>query len=155
MGVLSVLSCPAKAISEAQKTALVDHCASIKEDLRSLQKADARTRVYLGSYLETALSKFIVPLNLRLVENNLSSADFIENQNDFVAKKSAFINDFISYQQHLEELVAMNCGREPEKFYEKLVKVRDKRAIVERDVLALRTLLSEHVKLVLALGSKL
>lgn len=145
----------AMAITEAQSEAIVEHCATIKDDLKKVQKEDARVRVYLGGYYETILSKFITPLNVRLVENNLSSAGLVENQNDFAASRTIFANDFINYQQGLEELVGMDCKEKPEEFYNKLVTVRQKRKTMVQDVLKMRSLISEHVKLVEGLKGKL
>lgn len=143
------------AISKSQENAISSHCEEIKENLKNLQKTDARARVYLGGYYESILTKFITPLNVRLVENNLSNAELVENQNNFADAKTLFSNDFISYQQNLEELVGTNCVDEPGNFYEKLVKVRQKRKIVEQDVLKLRGLISTHVKFVNQLKGKL
>lgn len=143
------------AISKSQEKAITDYCVEIKDNLKNLQKTDARARVYLGGYYESILSKFITPLNVRLVENNLSNADSVENQNDFADAKTLFSNDFISYQQNLEELVGMDCADKPGEFYEKLVKVRQKRKIVEQDVLRIRNLISAHIKLVNQLKGKL
>ena len=61
------------------------------------------------------------------------------------------MNDFIVYQQALEELVHVNCKSEPDRFYEKLLVARDKRKIVNRDVVRLREMTGEQVKLVEAL----
>lgn len=149
-----VQSCAVWAISVDQSTAIVEHCDTIKEDLKKVQKEDARTRVYLGEYYETILTKFITPLNVRLVENNLSSADLVENQNKFAAAKTVFANDFISYQKNLEELVGMDCEKEPEEFYNKLVVVRQKRKTMTQDVLKMRSLISEHMRLVEGLKGK-
>ncbi len=41
-----------------------------------------------------------------------------------------------------------NCKTEPEKFYEKLVVARERRAIVNKDVLKLKSLTDEQKKLV-------
>ena len=142
------------AISENQKTAIVEHCDSIKEDLKKVQKDDARVRVYLGGYYETILTKFITPLNVRLVENNLSTAGLVENQNDFAVAKSLFANDFVSYQQRLEELVGMDCKKEPENFYDKLKNVREKRKTMTQDVLKIRTLISQHFRMAEKLKGK-
>ena len=73
------------AISDMQKNTIFSQCEKIKDNLKNVQKADAKARVYLGSYYEAILIKFITPLNVRLVENNLSTADFVENQNNFVS----------------------------------------------------------------------
>ena len=146
---------PVSAIAEEQGEAIVRRCDVIKDDLKKVQKEDAKVRVYLGGYYETILTKFITPLNVRLVENNLSSAGLVENQNDFAASKMVFANDFINYQQGLEELVGMDCKEKSEEFYNKLVTVRQKRKTMVQDVLKMRSLISEHVKLVEGLKGKL
>ena len=148
------MAVPVGAITKEQESAISTNCDEIREQLRAVQKNDARARVYLGGRYETILSKFIVPLNVRLVENNLSNADLVENQNDFAETKAIFNNDYINYQQGLEELVLMDCKSEPAAFYEKLEKVRQKRKIVEQDVLKMRTLVSQHTQMVMELRSK-
>lgn len=135
-------------ITDAQKNTIVDHCDTIKDSLKSLQRVDSRTRVYLGRYYETILTNFITPLNLRLVENNISNSNLLDNQTNFAAKRTNFVNDFISYQQALEELVNVNCKNEPEKFYEKLNVAREKRKTVNKDVTKLKGLTDEQKKLV-------
>ena len=93
--------------------------------------------------------------NIRLVENNLSTASLIENQNNIAEAKSIFASDFVKYQQTLEELVAINCKTEPETFYEKLDMVRQKRKTMKQDVLKMRELISEHIRLVNGVMGKL
>lgn len=138
----------ASALSDTQQHAIQDHCDSIKEVLKNIQKDDSRTRVYLGAYYEAILSKFVTPLNVRLVENNLSSASLVENQNKLANARSVFINNFITYQQGLEELVLMDCQSEPKQFYEKLEKVRQQRKKVEQNTQQVRGLITDHIKLV-------
>ena len=120
-----------------------------------MQKTDARARVYLGGFYEKVLADFVVPFNVRLVENNLSTAGLVENQNKMAETKALFASDFIAYQQGLEELVAYDCKNEPQEFYNKLDVVRKKRKIVEQDTLKMRNLISEHVKLADQLKGKL
>lgn len=145
---------PVSAMSETQEKAVKEHCESIKEVLKNAQKDDSRARVYLGAYYETVLTDFMMPLNVRLVENNLSSAGLVENQNKMADAKELFTSDFVNYQKALEELVAMDCKTEPKAFYEKLEKVRQKRKTVEQDTLRVRSVVSEHLKLVNQLEGK-
>jgi hypothetical protein len=143
------------AISDVQKDAISDHCEPIKESLKTVQRNDARARTYLGGRYETILSKYITPLNVRLVENNLSEVSLIENQTNFAKAKSTFAADYVGYQQNLEELIMVDCKTEPEKFYEKLISVRGKRKIVSQDVARLRNLAANQVKLVNELKGKI
>ena len=152
---LSLGAVPVSAISEEQANAIHDRCDSIRSSLKSVQRVDSRTRVYLGGYYETILSDFVIPLNVRLVENSLAEVALTENQNNFATTKKAFNDDYISYQQGLEELVLMDCKTEMDKFYNKLEKVRQKRKIVEQDALRMGSLISEHVKLANRLKGKL
>ena len=135
-------------ITDTQRATIIDHCDAMKDSLKNLQRTDSRTRVYLGRYFETILTNFITPLNLRLVENNISNSALLENQTNFAERRTRFVNDFITYQQGLEELVHINCKNEPDRFYEKLQEVKDKRRIVNRDVIKLKGYTDEQVKLV-------
>ena len=146
---------PVAAISEAQKNAIFDHCEAIVDNLKDLQRSDSRARVYLGRYYETVLTKFIMPLNLRLVENNLPGTELINNQNDFNKTRADFVANYVEYQRSLEELVAFDCKAEPEGFYKKLVEVREKRAVVAGETTRLRKLAGEQMNLVKTLEAKL
>lgn len=141
--------------SKAQLAAIKDHCETIRENLRVVQREDSRARVYLGRYYEIILTKFMTPLNVRLVENNLSDSALIENQSSFAAVRGKFVNDFVNYQKGLEELVGMDCKAEPAKFYEKLTRVRTKRRAVAEEVAKLRNLAAGQLKLVEGLKKKL
>ncbi|MBP5648246.1 hypothetical protein J6X04_03115 [Candidatus Saccharibacteria bacterium] len=152
---MSVVALPVNAISDNQVEVIKERCESIRDNLKVVQKNDAKARVHLGGRFETVLSKFIMPLNMRLVENGLPSAELVENQNDFSKAKTIFVNDYINYQQELEELVAMDCKNEPKQFYEKLEKVRQKRKMMEQDVMKLRTLITNQIKIVTGLRSKI
>lgn len=138
----------AYSIAETQETAIRERCDTIHDELKVLQRSDSRSRVYLGRYYETILTKFITPLNVRLVENSLSSAELIDNQNDFSKIRTNFVIDYVEYQKELEELVTVDCKAEPGRFYEKLVDVRAKRAMVEDDTVKLRSLAGRHIELV-------
>ena len=146
---------PVSAIAEEQKTAIVENCEIIRDNLKNVQRIDARARVFFGSHYETVLAKFMTPLNVRLVENNMSDVDLIENQNSFAAAKTAFVSDFVSYQQELEALVAMNCRAEPESFYTRLQLVREKRKIVAGDLAKMRELTLKNIELTQKLKRKL
>ena len=142
-------------LSDKQKDSIVEHCDTIKENLKSLQHRDSRARVYLGRYYEIILNKFITPLNMRLVENNLVDNKLMDNQNNFSKMRTNFIIDYVEYQKTLEDLVATDCKNEPTKFYERLENVRLKRGVVSKDVSKLRKLAGEQMDLVDALKGTL
>ena len=142
-------------ISTEQKAAIVDHCDAIRESLRNVQRQDSRARVYYGRYYETISSKFMLPLNTRLVENNLLSDSLLNTQTKFTKLRSDFSNDFIEYQKILEELVTTDCKNEPEKFYELLETARTKRDYVNQDATDLRKTITTHVELVTSLEGSL
>lgn len=145
----------AMAISDEQKAIIEKRCDDIKIELRLVQREDAKSRVHLGTYYDKIMTNFVTPLNVKLVENNLSNAGFIDNQNSLAKTKTTFANDFTKYQQMLEELVAIDCKTEPEKFYNELLDVRQRRKTMEQDILTMRRLISEHIRLVEKVRSRL
>ena len=153
--VVAMMSVPVGAISEGQEAAITERCEVIRDDLRNLQHSDSKTRVYLGRYYETILAKFIMPLNVRLVENNLSNSDLIDNQSNFTKARTSFMADFVEYQKRLENLVAMDCRNEPSRFYDALTKARAWRETVANDVVRLNKLAVEQANLVTKLKEKM
>lgn len=154
-GLMIIVPESVSAITETQKDAIAGRCEAIKEDLKNLQHADSRTRVYLGRYYETILNKFIVPMNMRLVENNLSTDKLIENRTDYEKTRTNFMIDYIEYQKVLEDLVATDCKKDVGAFYTKLVKTRQWREIVSKDVMKMRELMAGHVGLIEVVRKKL
>ncbi|MDO4742058.1 MAG: hypothetical protein Q4A79_01645 [Candidatus Saccharibacteria bacterium] len=130
----------ASPLSPEKSQQISGRCEEIKNRLKSLQKDDSRVRVGLGHYYENILNKFIVPLNVRLIENALPEVKLVNNQNSFADARMNFNTDFIEYQKSLEELIQTDCKTYPNEFYEKLLKVRQSRAYVEEDVIILNRL---------------
>lgn len=151
--VLSVVS--VGAFAEGEKKIDAATCAKVKEDLVNLQHADSRARVYLGRYYETILNKYIVPLNMRLVENNVAEPTLVENQGQFKEMRQGFIDDYIAYQKDLEGLVGINCEENTSEFYSKLKDTRAKRQTMVQDITRLRSLIKKHVEAVAKLLEKI
>lgn len=144
-----------RSIEKNQEAIIVDKCSEIHESLKEIQKNDAKVRVFLGGKYETILNSYMVPLNVRLVENNLSNSGLIEVQNSFAETRVVFSNDYVNYQQSLENLASIDCKTEPKKFYDELVIVRKKRMTMEQDVLKMRSLITKFIKLVTELKGKI
>ena len=145
----SIISTPkASALTDLQNGAISQNCASIQNSLKSLQKADSRTRVLLGSTYQTIFTNFITPLNLRLVRHSQPNSDLIEIQSDFIESRTKFSKNFIKYSQSLEQLISIDCKNEPEKFYQTLDQTRKLRAKVQNSVQQIHQLLSRHLSVV-------
>lgn len=129
---------PAEGLSDAQRGAISQNCFTIKQSLTQLQKVDSRTRTYLGTTYETILTRFIVPLNLRLVKNNRPSLPNI--QSDFTAEQVKFRESYTEYMRELESLISVDCSVHPDDFYQRLETVRDKRSTLRASTIRLAEL---------------
>ena len=134
-----------EALSSARIGLISQNCASIKQSLKTLQKADSRTRVHLGTTYQNILTNYITPLNLRLVRNDTPNTDLTRLQTEFSAARDDFATKFIKYSQSLEELIATNCQAQPDVFYTKLESTRALRHTVSASVAHLDQLLSAHL----------
>ena len=148
-------STPAFALSADQQGAISQHCASMKQSLRTLQRTDARTRSYLGSAYENVLSSYITPLNLRLVDSGQPNANLATIHSEIIDTRKSFISEYTAYSQALEDLISEDCQNHPDEFYEKLVDTRKKRAELSATTTTLRNLLSEHLTAVRKLKNSL
>ncbi len=127
MLMLAPLSYNAAAISDEQKAAISENCTSVKTSLKMLQKADSRTRVFLGTSYEHILTNFISPLNIRLAKNNHPETTLSEIQIQFATKRNKFSDTFTQYMKALETLGNTDCTHDPENFYNNLEKTRAQR----------------------------
>lgn len=151
------LSAPTFAVTESpqptkdQAAKISANCSSIRQSLKNLQRSDSRARTYFGAIYETFSSKYLKPLNLRLVNNDISSPDLVKLQTAFATTRADFSDDFIDYSKSLEELIAIDCRLDPATFYQKLLDTREKRAQVAEDLKNLNSHLLDSVKKVEAL----
>ncbi len=130
------------AISEEQAGAISQHCGTIKQSLTQLQRADSRTRTYLGTTYETIINKFITPLNLRLVKNNFSPLTTL--QANFISEQNRFKESYTDYMRELENLIATDCQAQPQDFYSKLQTVRSKRSTLHKVAINMSKLAEEQ-----------
>lgn len=148
-----IFSSPAEGLSDNQRDAVSQNCSNIKQSLTQLQKVDSRTRTYLGTTYETILTRFIIPLNLRLVKNNRPSLPTV--QYDFTAEQVKFRDSYTDYMRELENLINIDCSVQPDDFYARLEVVRDKRSILRETTVRLAQLADEQYRIVRDLRSSL
>lgn len=142
--ILALIPLNAFAFSEKQETVVSGECSTIRQTLQSVQKVDSKIRVHLGAYYEKVLNKYMIPLNSRLVENNIPNEELIKKQTTFNEKKKTFSDDYIEYQKNLEELISIDCKNSPKDFLEKLSATRELRKKVHDDIVSLKTLVDEY-----------
>ena len=134
----------AKTLSEEQMGLISSNCPSIKLQLERIQKDDARNRVHLGAQYESIATNLMMNLNLRLVKNGMASAELAEQQTTFMSERDRFKDDYIGYSQELESLINIDCKSEPQKFYNKLVKTRNKREDIDKSMKRMNDIIKNH-----------
>lgn len=147
---VTAIAIPARAIdielSDKQSASIVNSCSTINQNLKNLQRSDARARTYFGSIYETISSKYLKPLNIRIVNNDLSNSALLKLQSDFAEARTKFSDDYIKYSKALEELISIDCRIEPRIFYQKLLDTRNRRATVAKDIRSISNLFTSIVK---------
>ena len=142
----SLKSVTHRKLNETERGNLSTGCASIQTSLKNLQKIDSKTRVLLGTSYQTILSNYVSPLNIRLIKNNLPDTALITNQSEIINTRNDFSNIFISYSQHLESLITLDCKNQPDNFYAELENVRFLRSKLEESVSKVNNAISKHLK---------
>ena len=135
-------------LTENQAAAISSNCRRMKDTLKTVQASDSRARVYLGSYYERLLNKYLVPLNLRLVKNNKPNTELVSAQTAFSTYFTNFRDDYTEYQRTLETLTSFDCINHPSEFYDLLTETREKRKIMVTDVADLKKAISSIRELV-------
>ena len=126
--------------TEDQLDTISNSCQTLKQNLKTVQRADSRTRSYLGTVYQTLLTNYITPLNLSLVKHNRPSTTITRLYSDILDARADFADRFTSYSQSFEELLYVDCKSDPTNFYNKLESVRKSRAALNASTKHLRTL---------------
>ncbi len=142
-------------ISKQKLAGISENCEPIRENLRRVQREDSVIRTHLGPYYNTIFENFIKPLNLRLVDNNLTDQELFNNQSNFASSQDNFRTNYSNYQRELESLINIDCKNNPEDFYQKLVEVRTLRASVNTELKSMREIVTEQIEEVETLKSEL
>lgn len=146
---------PTMAISEKKYNAISQNCSTIRQSLKTLQKTDSRARSYLGTTYEAIATKFMIPLNVRLVKNGRPNTDLSEIQSDFTYSHSQFKEKYTDYMKELEALINMECQRYPDAFYGQLEKLRESREKLQKTVNSLAKLSTAQLEAVTVLRGSL
>lgn len=131
------------------------NCASIKQSLSQLQRADSRTRTYLGTAYQTISTNFIAPLAARLARNNYDSPEIMQIQADYLVALTDFRSAYTDYMRDLELLIATDCQAHPADFYEQLATTRTRRATLAKLSASLSKLTAAQIDTVTALREEL
>jgi len=142
-------------LNDTERGNISMNCASIQTSLKNVQRNDSKTRVILGTNYQTLLSNYISPLNIRLIKNNLPDSTLISIQSETITSRNSFTNLFVTYSQHLESLISIDCKNQPDTFYSELENVRFLRSQLEESVNKVNIALSNHLKSVNQLREKL
>ena len=153
----ALLTSPASAtdLSDAKKGGISQNCNAIKTSLSSVQKADSKTRVLLGTSYQTILTNFIPPLNIRMIKANLSDSSLSTAQANIASERDNFGELFIGYSKSLEDLLNTDCKSNPEEFYEKLESTRSARKALNKSATRINSLITSSITTVTNLRNSL
>ena len=121
-------------LTDDQRGEISMNCGSIKSSLKKLQVSDAKIRSLLGANYQTFLNFYITPFNLRLVKNNQNLGDLSDLQSNFVLQKNDFNSLYIAYSQQFENLLSVDCQKNPDDFYNQLLTTRESRKELNQKV---------------------
>ena len=125
---------PKVKLTDDQRGEISMNCSSIKSSLKKLQVSDAKIRSLLGANYQTILNSYITPFNLRLVNNNQTLGDLSDLQSNFVLQKNDFHSLYIAYSQQFENLLSVDCQKNPDDFYNQLLTTRESRKELNQKV---------------------
>ena len=107
-------------LTDDQRGEISMNCSSIKSSLKKLQVSDAKIRSLLGANY--------------LVKNNQNLGDLSDLQSNFVLQKNDFNSLYITYSQQFENLLSVDCQKNPDDFYNQLLTTRESRKELNQKV---------------------
>lgn len=122
-----------KSMTEAEKQAVVSQCHDMRRNLQSIKHIDTLTRVNRGT-ATTNLVTLMSAFNSRAASNTFNIPPLVTATKNVQDLRREFGDDYTQYETALRDLIAIDCTTEPVAFYEQLVEVRAKRALLNTTI---------------------
>lgn len=131
-------------LSESHKQRIVANCTSAKASLRQLHRSDASLRVNRGQVYEFISTRLMARLNSRLALNRLDGAELVAAAAQYERTLGIFRESYRLYEEQLTAILRMDCTKQPEAFYYRIVDAQAKRRAVGAVTLELERYATEY-----------
>lgn len=142
-------------VSDAQLSAIRDHCRYAQQQMKSTSTSDGLLRYNQAQQYDMLLTKLITPLNNRVASNRIDSVSLVETTLAYQKKVSEFRTQYFEYANKLDEAMAIDCQDRPLEFYQALAVARDERRQVGATVNEVNELIRTYRKQVEDVAAKL
>ncbi len=131
-------------LSDAHKQRIVANCTSAKASLQRLHRSDASLRVNRGQLYEFISTKLMARLNSRLALNRLDAAELVAAAAQYERTLGIFRETYRVYEEQLAAVLRMDCAKQPEAFYYRVISTQSKRQMVGTITVELERYITEY-----------
>ncbi len=116
-------------LTQDERAMIVKNCKAAQRTMQRIQYVDPVARVNRGIAYNN-VTKLMAAMTARAAFNAYSIPQFSIETEAVQDLRSQFAEDYTDYEIALRDLINFNCSNNPDEFYQKLVDVRAKRAII-------------------------
>jgi hypothetical protein len=120
------------------------NCTDAQAALFQLHASDAGLRVNRGQIYESISTKLMAPFNIRLVLNRIDGASLVTTAAEYERQLQAFRNQYQQYDVAMNELLHMNCAKQPVAFYDGVADTRKKRQLTYETTVELQKIIEKY-----------
>lgn len=115
-------------------TVIQQNCSTVRGAIKRIHTNDAVTRVNIGQRYNIISVQLMARFNSRLSLNRMDASKLVSLTNQFESARTQFKTDYNNYDSIMSDLDKTNCLDEPVGFYERLVKAREARQQLAKDI---------------------
>lgn len=131
-------------LTDEQRSLIRTNCVSIKSTINQLKVSDALLRVNRGQVYESMRSKLMDRFNGRLGSKDLDNRGVLVVTASYGTGLDDFRGNYVDYERQLAATLRIDCTEDPDSFHASLLQSREKRAIVNKDVMKLHQLIDDY-----------
>ncbi len=111
-------------LSDSKIQSIKDSCKNIEVQIRKIRSKDALKRVKLGGQYENLSNNLMARFNARIALNHMTSINLSSLAVEFNRNLQYFKNNYQNYEREITNLTKISCSKEPNNFYDQLIRVR-------------------------------
>lgn len=120
------------------------NCTSAQNRLTQLHGTDALLRINRGQLYESMSARLMATMNGRIALNRLDGGNLVEIAAGYEQELANFRASYQAYEQHLADLLKLDCQKQPVTFYDGVAEVRSLRAAVHGHVVNLNRYIGDY-----------
>ena len=131
-------------MTESHIQRIKQNCKAASRTIQQIHANDGPLRANRGEAYNSMSTKLMTPLNSRLIVNKLDASALVKTTAQYDKTLGDFRENYRKYDNQVSTVLAIDCVKQPVRFYDNVAEARQLRSIVHGNITKLHDLIADY-----------